>query len=327
MKVDFARSTIRPNLRCRTGFTLVELLVVMAIIAILIALLLPAIQSARESARQTQCLNHLHQLGIAIQTYHDQHGVFPAGNSAQPTDAGGNTLSSVNIQLQSPATITDAISYDSPPTMPVISNWQMTAEWPWHAAILDGIEQGNVDPQWDTAKNQGVNVQAIAVEIPVYVCPSASLPGINQVSPRTGFSTYRGNMGTSQFDSSGNVVTDSNGNPMAALNGVLYPGSEVRMRDVQVDGSTNTMLAADSLMGFWPDGTSCCARLRPDRSNFDSYWSNGNQHYFGFGSWHGGVCQVAFCDGRSQRISKSIDSVVLNAIATRNGSERVSLPQ
>ena len=322
MIVDSARSTLRKEPQRRSGFTLVELLVVMAIIAILIALLLPAIQSARESARQTQCLNHLHQLGIAIQTYHDQHGVFPAGNTAAPaTDINGNSITSVMIQMQSPAVIPyQALNVSPQPAPAQIQTWEMTPEWPWQAAILDGIEQGNVDPQWNLQKDQGVNLQAIAIEIPVLVCPSASLPGLNSLGPRTGYSTYRGNMGT--------TIVDSSGSQVAALNGVLFPGSEIRMRDVQVDGSTNTILCSDTLMGFWLDGSSCCARLRPDRPNFDSYWTNGGQqHYFGFGSWHGDVCQVAFCDGRSQRISKSIDSTVLNAMATRNGNERVSLPQ
>ena len=63
----------------RIAFTLVELLVVIAIIGILIALMLPAVQGAREAGRRVQCMNQLHQLGIAASSHASATGQFPPG--------------------------------------------------------------------------------------------------------------------------------------------------------------------------------------------------------------------------------------------------------
>ncbi len=56
-----------------TGFTLVELLVVISIIALLMAALLPALHAARKRARAVVCRAHLKQWGTTLALYLEDH--------------------------------------------------------------------------------------------------------------------------------------------------------------------------------------------------------------------------------------------------------------
>ena len=60
-----------------SGFTLIELMIVVAIIGILVGLLLPAVQAAREAARRMSCSNNFKQLGIGIHNYHAAYKQLP----------------------------------------------------------------------------------------------------------------------------------------------------------------------------------------------------------------------------------------------------------
>ncbi len=68
------------NRNTKSGFTLVEVLVVLAIIGVLAALLFPTFLRVRENGRRANCQSNLRQIGLAIRQYvQDNDGIYPDG--------------------------------------------------------------------------------------------------------------------------------------------------------------------------------------------------------------------------------------------------------
>lgn len=72
------RWRVAASQRSASALTLIELMVVMAVIAILCAILLPTITSARTSAQSAACKANLRQLGVALNMYVTDHGIYPS---------------------------------------------------------------------------------------------------------------------------------------------------------------------------------------------------------------------------------------------------------
>lgn len=61
----------------KKGFALVELLVVIAVIALLMSVLVPSLVQARLRAKIVVVNSDLRQIGLALECYHFDHGLYP----------------------------------------------------------------------------------------------------------------------------------------------------------------------------------------------------------------------------------------------------------
>ncbi len=137
-----------------SGFTLVELLVVIAVIGVLISLLLPAVQSAREAARRVHCTNNLKQLALATLSYESAHGTLPPSGLVELV----------------PKTYRQ-VTYDS---------YEQTKgiQLSWAVLVLPYLEQQNLFDQFDLergAMQQPHRPQEQSLNL--YLCPSDNARG------------------------------------------------------------------------------------------------------------------------------------------------------
>jgi prepilin-type N-terminal cleavage/methylation domain-containing protein/prepilin-type processing-associated H-X9-DG protein len=320
-----------PARATRSAFTLVELLVVIAIIGVLVALLLPAIQAAREAARRMQCSNHLKQLALGAQNYHDRLGSFPSG-----------TL----------------LKMFPPPVKPRLRGPSL------FIFLLNEMEQsalhGMLDLDDPLNNEAGGQDSLSATVLNVLVCPS-DVVRANPVEHGTSgrwhaLTSYGGNGGTGgnhRFLCTATAInTDgifSETGPFANPN----PGQPaVRIADV-LDGTSNTLFFGERShfdqqfdtwassageqaigdYGWWHTAgglaivDATLTTLAP--LNYETDTSQAEfacRRVAAFGSLHPGGANFALVDGSVRFLDESIQQAVYRALSTRAGGEAVSAP-
>lgn len=76
------RAPARKRRASQSGFSLLEMLVVISIIAILIAILMPALSSCRRAGRNLKCASQLKQISFEFQMFADDFAVRSRGDSS-----------------------------------------------------------------------------------------------------------------------------------------------------------------------------------------------------------------------------------------------------
>jgi prepilin-type N-terminal cleavage/methylation domain-containing protein len=265
-----------------SAFTLVELLVVVAIIATLVALLLPAVQVARESARQHRCQNNLHQIGLALQTYHAVFAELPIGC----------------LERRIPSKKPDG------------------RQLAWSAWLLPHLEEQTLWRQIDfnSAYDSARNASPARTVLSVFLCPSAarfapgregSLVYATASSPNQNVAAaidYGGNYGAAQASPAGN--------------GVLLYDRAVAFREV-TDGTSRTLLVFEDsgrgagMDGEWINGENIFdVGLPINLQVHNEIWSD-----------HPGGAMALRCDGSVTLLDESLDVNVLRAACTRAGDD------
>jgi prepilin-type N-terminal cleavage/methylation domain-containing protein len=311
----------------RRAFTLVELLVVIAVIGILIAVLLPAINAARESARRGQCVSNLRQVGIAVQSYHEQNQKYPMGLQMKENGTG---------QLgKEPFPGTTAL-----------------------VAILPFIEEKAVYDLYDfKIGNQAPASQgAVTRGIPIFRCPSGDSERIGTYKNSLKFarSNYAVCFGSNKMWSS---------STSAETDGMFRADGQRRNGDL-VDGTSKTVVASEVLTGkddnfddnskwdarglwaFHQAGSAVYTHFNsPNSLSADvlhsgqcvsapklpcSATGSGTDYstdHAAARSTHAGGVVVVFADNHVTFILDNIDPVVWKAMATIEGSEAVDIQQ
>jgi prepilin-type N-terminal cleavage/methylation domain-containing protein/prepilin-type processing-associated H-X9-DG protein len=291
----------------RSGFSLIELILVIAIMGGLVGLLVPAVQKAREAMQRLTCASHLRQIGIAVHHHHNAHGVFPTnGGGVFPPEyfpaVDGSKFTPMTTEIQGQI----VIHYWGLGN-PKLGAREQTGSWAY--SILPYIEQQNIFEarEW----TQGVKI---------YTCPSrrTSEPQVPQNDEDGDYEGGGWPWGKIDYAANGLYIRGR--------------GDTNRLTDC-TDGSSQTILVGEkSLMishyitGSWYYdepfflGGSFGTRRTGDLILRDSL---GPLSISNWGSAHSAGANILFADGSVRLLNYDTPTWIVTALMTPDGGETI----
>ena len=219
----------------RSGYTLIDLVVVMSIMGLLVALLMPAVERSREAARRIQCLNQQRQLGLAIAGFSSAHGRLP-NLGAVPAVSGP-----FGIMVGSGVSIHTLL-------LPFLDQASVYQQVKYEAGDITFTSQGVGSP---------LNSELLRKRIAIFECPSDSVPA--------GGCSYVLSGGTSPgLHTNTDLVA-----PDAALSG--YVGGLLNEEAAVSDGLSQTVILSERLVGDRNSAHYTAARDHAYLASFDGF--------------------------------------------------------
>ena len=289
----------------KRAFTLVELLVVIAIIGVLVALLLPAVQAAREAARRMQCGNHLKQIGLGLQNYHDVFNSLPYGARGRYVTGdrvGTTTIANNATVAYGPSWYVGILPFCEQKNLADIIERVGIVAGATNAdnQVYDGMAAPNANP---TRVSQAAHNQ----KIPWMLCPSSPLPQTETPANNLILTvpSYVGIAGALQADgTTGNVSRQVTGTDALFIEtrvggtvgsfGQISGGGLLTLNEsfnmaAAIDGTSNVIIVSEISDYFFRLAS---ATANPERRRIDgSFLSTGNTAGTG-GRWFTGAKTV-----------------------------------